>query len=139
MATPEAARSPAARLRVRQVRGRFAVCRLPAGAVVPAPAGPLHCVVVTEDETSVICAEDAAPRGARVAGGWCALRVVGTFDFEVVGVMSRLSGALAGAGVPLLACSTFDTDYLLVHAPDLDRAADALRASDIEVELLAAG
>jgi hypothetical protein len=125
---------------VRQVPGRFAVCRLPAGAPVEAaPSGPLHCVVVTADETSVICAEDAAPRGARVAGGWCALRVLGTFGFEVVGVMARLSGALAAAGVPLLACSTFDTDYLLVHAPDLERAAAALRESDIEVELLAAG
>jgi hypothetical protein len=63
------------------------------------------------------------------------LRVLGAFDFDVVGVLARLSGALAAAGVPLLACSTFDTDYLLVHAPDRDRAADALRRAGIAVEL----
>jgi hypothetical protein len=61
--------------------------------------------------------------------------VVGTFDFGVVGVLARLASALAADGVPLMAISTFDTDYLLVHAPDLGRAAAALRGAGVLVEL----
>ena len=61
--------------------------------------------------------------------------MAGTFDFGVVGVLARLAGALAGAGVPLLACCTFDTDYLLVHEPDLERAAAALRTAGVVVTL----
>jgi hypothetical protein len=112
------------------------VCRLPAGAATQSPrAGPLHSVTITRDETSVICVEEAAPSGARVEPGFCALRVVGTFDLGVVGVLARLSSALAAAGVPLMAISTFDTDYLLVHAPDLGRAAAALRNAGVSVEM----
>lgn len=124
-------------LLVRQLPGRYAVCRLPPGTAVAVPGrGPLHCVTATDEETSVICTEASAPEDAQVTNGWCALRVLGTFGFEVVGVMSRLSGALAAGGVPLLACSTFDTDYLLVQASDLGRAAVALRGAGVAVELL---
>lgn len=131
-----AGRSKSPQLRIRELPGRYAVCRLPAGARVEVQrSGPLHCIVATDDETTVICAEADAPAGARVAGDWSALRVLGTFEFDVVGVLARLSGALAAAGVPLLACSTFDTDYLLVHAADREHAAAALRARGIAVEL----
>jgi uncharacterized protein len=123
-------------LRVRQLPGGYAVCRLPPGTAVAVPRrGPLYCVTVTDDEISVICREESAPEDAQVTNGWRALRVLGTFGFEVVGVMSRLSGALAAGGVPLLACSTFDTDYLLVQASDLGRAAAALRGTGVAVEL----
>ena len=113
------------------------MCRLSAGATVELPrSGELRAVVATGDETSVICAEHEAPAGSRVEAGWCALRVAGTFDFGVVGVLARLASSLAEAEVPLLAVATFDTDYLLVKASDLDRAAAALRDGGVAVQLL---
>jgi hypothetical protein len=125
-------------LALRQLPGRFAVCRLPPGAAVELPrGGELRAVTATGDETSVICAEHEAPAGARVEAGWCALRVAGTLDFGVVGVLARLATILAEAGVPILAVATFDTDYLLVKASDLDRAAAALRGEGVPVQLLA--
>jgi hypothetical protein len=47
--------------------------------------------------------------------------------------MAALSGALAAAGVPLFALSTFDTDHLLVKDDDLARAVHALRDAGHEV------
>jgi hypothetical protein len=52
--------------------------------------------------------------------------VVGALDFSLVGILSKLTGALADAGVPVLAISTYDTDVLLVRAEDADEAAVAL-------------
>jgi hypothetical protein len=110
--------------------GTYAVCRLPTDDTVPPwAAGPFLSVTRTADELSVVCGEDAVPAGVRCERGFRCLRVAGTLGFGLVGVLAALLEPLAGAGVSVLAVSTFDTDYLLVREADLGRAAEALRAA----------
>ena len=73
-----------------------------------------------------MCLRENAPRGARVEEGWRALKLEGPIPFEEVGVLSALSGSLAGAGLSVFAISTFDTDYILVKEMHLAAALDAL-------------
>jgi hypothetical protein len=116
--------------------GTFAVCRLAAGAAPPAWAwaGPFASLTRTADELSVVCAEAAVPAGTLCERGWRCLRVAGTLDFALVGVLASLLVPLAGAGVSTFAVSTFDTDYLLVREADLGRAAEALRTAGHSVQ-----
>jgi hypothetical protein len=110
--------------------GRYAVCRLDPDQDVPAWAwtGQLASVTRTDAELSIVCAEDAVPATVqRAERGWRALRVTGPLDFNAVGVMARLTAPLAEAGISILALATFDTDYLLIRQPDLERAIAALR------------
>jgi putative acetyltransferase len=109
--------------------GAFAVCRLPNTSSLPpwAAAGGFFSMTRTADELSVVCAEAAVPEGVRCEHGWRCLRVAGTIDFSVVGVLAALTAALAGAGVSVFAISTFDTDYLLVKDNDLAAALAAFR------------
>ena len=52
----------------------------------------------------------------------------GTFDLTTaVGVLAAAADPLAAAGVGVFAVSTYDTDYLLVKAANVGRAAAALR------------
>lgn len=113
---------------------RLAVCRLDAAAEVPpwAWTGPFVAVTRTPDELSIVCAEDAVPEAVRHESGWGALKIVGPFPFETVGVLSSIAEPLALAGISIFAVSTFDTDWLLVKAVDLDRAAAVLRAAGHE-------
>jgi uncharacterized protein len=115
--------------------GRLAVCRLdPDAPIALAPARPLSALVRRAGELTVVCAEDAAPPGGRVQGGWRALEVAGPFHLTAVtGVLAALAGALAAAGVSVFAVSTFDTDVLLVQEQVLDDAVAALRAAGHEV------
>jgi hypothetical protein len=112
---------------------RLSVCRLPAEAEWPVPpAGTsFYSATRTEAEISVVCAEDAAPSGAdvRVEPDWRALEVAGPLDFGMVGVMAALTAPLADVDVSVFVVSTYDTDYVLVHAAALERAVDALRAA----------
>jgi hypothetical protein len=67
------------------------------------------------------------PAGVTVEGPWKALEVAGPLSFALTGVIHALSAPLAAAGISLFVVSTFDTDYLLVRASDLEAACAALR------------
>ncbi len=109
---------------------RLAVCRLARETEPPRwAAGPLVAVVRTPDELTILCNEAAVPAGVRKAGGWRALEVAGPLDFSEVGILARLTGDLAAAGIPLFALSTFDTDWLLVRESAASEALRALRSA----------
>jgi hypothetical protein len=111
------------------VDGVFAVCRLAPDAPIPpwSTGGDLFSITRTVEELSIVCRQNAVPDGIICERGWRCLRVAGAIPFSVVGVLASLSAPLAEAGISVFAISTFDTDYLLVKAEDLERALDILR------------
>jgi len=107
----------------------YAIVRLAPTDAWPAWAREAEGLVVvarTDEELSIVCREAALPADVARAGAWRALRVHGPFPFDTVGVLASLSGALARAQVSVLAVSTYDTDYLLVRAEQLEAAVAAL-------------
>jgi hypothetical protein len=118
-----------------RLAGTFAVARLPPAAPIPAwAAGPLTSVTRTADELSIVCADAAVPVDVRAERDFAAVRVTGTVDFAVVGLLASLTRALADAGVSVFALSTFDTDYLLVRTRDWPRARAALASVAVLVD-----
>jgi hypothetical protein len=119
--------------------GRYAVVRLEPGAVLPewADSRPSFLSLTrTADETSVVCDEGSIPAGVSRSGGWSLLAVAGPLEHSLVGVLASLTVALAGAGLPVFAISTFDTDYLLVPCSDLEKCRAALNAAGHDVSEL---
>ncbi len=111
------------------VPGRYAVCRLDAQAATPGWAlgrGGFVSITHSERDLSIVAAEALVPAEVKAERGWAAMRVVGQLDFSMVGVLATLTTALAEAGIPCFAISTYDTDYLLVKEQDADDAAEAL-------------
>jgi len=109
--------------------GRFAVCRLDAAAAIPGWAmggSNFLSITRTEAELSIVAAETLVPAEVTAERGWAAMRVVGKLDFAIVGVLAKLTGALAEAEISCFAISTYDTDYILVKEVDADDAAQAL-------------
>lgn len=128
-AQPSESRKVSTQHRLVLLKDAFAVCRLAPDAPFPAWAagGPFVSITRTTEELSVVCRQDAVPEGVRCEAGWRCLRVEGTFDFSLVGVLASLLGPLADASVSILVLSTFDTDYLLVKEEKLETAIEALR------------
>ena len=110
--------------------GRLAVCKLKPEGDVPSWTfrSSFFSITRTHDELSVVCTEEAVPADVRAEKGWRVMRVAGSMDFSVVGVLASLTAPLAMAKVGIFAISTFDTDYLLVKEQDMGRAIEALRA-----------
>jgi hypothetical protein len=109
----------------------YAISRLEASAPEPAWAqsGQIRSVTRTGEELSIVCRQDAVPGGVVSEGGWRALRVAGTLDFSLTGILASLATPLAEARISLFALSTHDTDYLLVKGEALPGAVAALTAA----------
>ncbi len=118
-------------LRLTLLPDLFAVCRLDHDTPIPtwALTGSFSSITRTPDEVSIVCVERDVPPGIQHEPGWRCLKVEGPLDFALVGIMASLTTALAQAGISLFAVSTYDTDYLLVKATDLERATVALTAA----------
>jgi len=115
----------------------WAVVRLPAGSGWPHWASwsrEFVSVSRTPRETSVICEERLVPASLNsgvVERGFAAYCVRGPLEFSVVGILASVATPLAAAGIPLLAVSTFDTDYVLVRETSVAVAEDAWRTAGI--------
>ncbi len=109
----------------------LAVCRLEPSATVPAwaMAGAFHALTRTPRELSIVCAADAVPAGVRAEKGWRCFALRGPIAFEETGVLSSLAAPLAAAGIAIFALSTFDTDYVLVKAEDVEPSRRALESA----------
>ena len=108
--------------------GVYTICRLPADAPVPewAMKGDFYSVTRTQDELSIVCAQERVPGEVKHEPGWACLQVQGPLDFSLTGILASLASPLAAAGISFFAISTFDTDYLLVKKEALAQSIDAL-------------
>jgi hypothetical protein len=124
-------------VRLTVIESRLAVCRLPAGSDLPAwaaGAGGFSSITRTADELSIVCGSDAVPADLPQEGPWRAFKVQGPLVMTLVGVVAAIADPLRDAGIAIFAISTYDTDYVLVHEPDLAAAVEALTAAGHVVE-----
>jgi hypothetical protein len=93
----------------------------------------LFACIATDRELSIVLDQSLVPdllsrnHAMKVEKGFVAMRVVGTLDFSLVGVLARLTTALAQASVSVFAISTYQTDILLVRQSDAAATYQALR------------
>jgi hypothetical protein len=113
--------------------GLYSICRLAPDAPLPtwmvSGSSKLFSITRTPHELSIVCAQEDAPADVQREDNWRLLIVDGPLDFSLTGVLAALLTPLAEAGVSVFALSTFDTDYLLVRAAQLDLALVALNAT----------
>lgn len=115
-------------LRLRVLPGLFAYARLDPAADRPAWAEneEFALCIRTRTEQCVICPDSVVPPGVRKEGPWTIIGIDATLDFNQVGIIASLAVPLAEAGISIAPIATFDTDYILVRASDLERAKAAL-------------
>lgn len=111
------------------------VCRLSADEGIPhwVPAAGFVSITRTADELSVVCGSGSVPPSVRAEHGFRILKIDGPLDFSLTGILVAVAGPLAAAGIPIFAVSTFDTDYVLVKAGELQRAVAVLQAAGHDV------
>lgn len=114
--------------------GTYAICRLDPGSSVPGwAAADLLSTLRNEEELSLVCGDAGVPEGVTADRGWRLLRLVGSQDLALTGVLVQLLEPLGAASVPIFAISSYDTDHVLVPGARLEDAVAALEGAGHEV------
>ena len=112
----------------------FTINRLPQFAEIPSilGQGEMCFITRTDEELSIICPDFMAPNNVQQELGWRCLKVEGDAKMQDIGVLASLTQPLAEANIPMLAISTFVTDYVFVMEENLVNAVQALQKAGHE-------
>jgi len=77
----------------------------------------------TDDEISLVCETRYVPEEALEAEhGWRCFKFSGILNFELVGIIAKISSLLAKNNIPVFVVSTYNTDYIFVKDEAYDKA-----------------
>lgn len=89
---------------------------------------------VTDDEVSVMCKSDSIPQNfIEKEDGFKGLKIEGTLDFSLIGVIARITSILADNDISVFVISTFNTDYIFVREENLPLSCQLLFESGYEI------
>lgn len=89
---------------------------------------PFYFLSKTDEELSLVCTTEFAPKEyLEREDGWRGFRVEGVLDFSMIGVLAAISAILAEERIGIFVISTFNTDYVLMKAENIEKAVKALK------------
>lgn len=106
----------------------FAICRLAPNEPIPnwASKGSVFSITKTDEELSIVCEEKYVPENVQSQKNWRCLKIAGPLDFSLTGILLQIAQPLAAEKISIFAISTFDTDYILVKATQIEQAGATL-------------
>lgn len=120
-------------MKIKVIKREFTVCKV--DCMKKIDFSDKYCFIgKTDEEISLICSKKCAPKETlERSDGWRAFRLQGQLDFSLIGVISELTETLSRNKISLLTVSTFNTDYVLVKAEDLERTLVLLEDQDYKI------
>ncbi len=120
-------------MKIKVIKREFSICKV--DSLDKIDFSDKYCFVgKTDEEISVICSTKHAPlETISRSDGWRAFRIQGQLDLTLIGVLSALTDILARNKIGLMAVSTYNTDYVLVRAADLEKALVLLEDQDYKI------
>ena len=89
-----------------------------------------YSITKTDEELSIVVNEDVNILSNVVEYNWKAIKIVGTLDFALIGILSKISTILTQAEISIYALSTYNTDYILVKDDKLEKAIKVLEKNE---------
>ncbi len=88
----------------------------------------------TDEELSLVCPTDIVPQNTTDRDdGWRGMRIEGTLDFSLIGILAKISAILADNKIGIFVVSTYNTDYVLTKAENFDKAITLLKENGYEI------
>ena len=88
----------------------------------------------TDEEISLVCPTEYTPENTTDRDdGWRAIRIEGTLDFSLIGILAKISAILADNNIGIFVVSTYNTDYVLTKKENFDKAVKLLDKNGYEI------
>ena len=119
-------------MEIKRLDNSFTVCKVQDYSLVSLEDE--YCFIgKTDEENSLVCISEKVPENVvEREDGWRAFRIEGVLEFSLIGILSKISSALAEEKIGIFAVSTFNTDYIFVKKEDEKRALDKLKGIGYE-------
>lgn len=65
-----------------------------------------------------------------ISNNYKCIKIMGTLDFSLIGILSKISTILAEHNIGIFVISTYNTDYILVKEDKIDLAKKYLKEHD---------
>ena len=94
------------------LNNKLKVVKLKANEIVPEVVfkQKFYSITKTDEELSIVVEEDINIPSESIEYDWRAIKIVGTLDFSLIGILSKISTILAQAEISIFAISTYNTD-----------------------------
>ena len=124
------------KLKIKLLDGTYAVCQMENVEKVPSwvEEKGFFSVTKTEDEISVVMFQDKISKDIKAEKDWRILKVEGTLDFSLIGILAKISSVLAENQISIFVISTFNTDYILVKEEKIEKAMAVLNLEGYEIK-----
>ncbi|UQZ88248.1 ACT domain-containing protein [Deltaproteobacteria bacterium Smac51] len=120
-------------MRLIKLDGDFSVSKLPSADNLDL-GREFSFLSITDDEISYVCKSEFVPADAvETEHDWKALKISGTLDFGMIGVIAKISGLLAEQKISIFVVSTFNTDYILVKKSSFEKTLNILSSNGYEI------
>lgn len=113
-------------MKLKLLSGEYVICKAADFSQLDKQAEFLF-LAKTDEEYSIVCQpRHVPPNHLEIEPGWHAFRIQGKLDFSLIGILAEISTVLAAHDIGIFVLSTYNTDYILVKAENLQRAIAAL-------------
>ena len=120
-------------MEIKKIHQEFSVCQVEDYSFVNLDS-EYSFIGKTDEEKSLVClTSEVPPNVIRRDDGWKALRIQGVLEFSLIGILSKIAAILADHNIPILAVSTYNTDYLLIKKENYEKAIQALEAAGYKI------
>ncbi|MCP4114322.1 MAG: ACT domain-containing protein [Desulfobacteraceae bacterium] len=105
-------------LKLKLLDGDFSIHRFNESAEIPSKVfqSGFFNINKSDEELSIVCPSSLELDSEQCNQDWSCIKVLGPLDFNLTGVLAKISGVLAEAQISIFALSTYDTDYILVKS-----------------------
>ena len=90
-------------------------------------------ITKTNDEISVVAITGLFEKFIKREDNWKILRINGILDFNLTGIISKISTILANNGISVFVISTYNTDYIMVKKDKSEEAIKVLEKNEYKV------
>lgn len=88
----------------------------------------------TDEEVSIVHDKNYILEDViEVSNYWRGFRVEEQLDFDLIGIIKKISTLLANNNIPIFVVSTFNTDYVLVKEENFAKTLDILEKNNYEI------
>ncbi len=119
-------------MQLKILNNKLKVVKLKSNEIVPEIVykQEFYSITKTNEELSIVLDESLEIQSDIVEDNWRAIKIVGTLDFALIGILSKISTILAQSKISIFAISTYNTDYILVKADKLEKAIKVLEQNE---------